>query len=331
MRRLTTDEFIQRAIAVHGDEYDYSKVNYHDMHTNVVIICRKHGDFLQTPCNHLKGYGCMYCHKIDGRKLDMTLVLSRFREVHGDKYDYSLIQYKNSKTKIKIICPVHGVFEQTPEKHMKGHGCPKCCSNHKADTQLFIEKARRVHGDLYDYSCVEYVNSLTPVCIIDKEYGMFWQRPDAHVRGEGHWARRSVKIHETKKKNGSYRISKPEQKMYSLLVDKFGVNDVFSQYKCERYPFVCDFYIKSLDLFIELNAFWTHGRHWFNSCNSDDLKEVQRIKEQIQLGKRLYNSYLHTWTVSDVKKRNIAKQNGLNYLVFWDNDLSDFYVWYNRM
>lgn len=331
MRRLTTEEFIKRAVEVHGWEYDYSQTIYQDMHSDVVIVCKKHGKFMQTPSNHLKGHGCHICHKIEGRRLSNDVVLRRFQKAHRGKYDYSLMEYKNRKTKIKIICPIHGIFEQTPEKHMVGHGCPKCCTNFKSNTELFVEKAKAVHGDLYDYSKVEYVNSITPVCIIDKDFGEFWQRPDAHVRGEGHFSRRSMKIHQTKKKNNSYRISRPEQEVYELLVAKFGKDDVMSQYRSEVYPFACDFYIVSLDLYIELNAFWTHGGHWFDSSDPKDREELLRIEKQRRLGKRLYDSYLHTWTVSDVLKRETAERMQLNYLVFWDNDLSDFHIWYDSL
>lgn len=86
-----------------------------------------------------------------------------------------------------------GPFVQSPEKHMAGQGCPKCAPNHKDTKESFIEKARAKHGDFYDYSKVEYVDEHTPVCIIDPEYGPFWQQPNSHLNGRGNPVRRGEK------------------------------------------------------------------------------------------------------------------------------------------
>lgn len=329
MKRLTTSEFIERAKFVHGDTYDYGRVVYHDMHSNVEIVCKKHGVFLQTPSNHLKGHGCEICNKRDGRSLGISEFLSRSQAVHGSKYDYSCVQYKNTKTKVKIVCPDHGVFYQTPEKHISGHGCPKCAKNHKDTVDSFIQKAKAVHGDLYDYSYVEYVDTYTKVCIIDPEYGAFWQKPGAHLRGEGHPLRKPEKCYHTKKLKGSFHVSKPERIVYDLLLKKFGESNVFREYRSNQYPFSCDFWVKSFDLYIELNIYVTHGGHWFDPENVEDLKRLEYIKSKIRPG-NLYQKMVYVWTESDVKKRKIAIQNKLNYCVFWDYDLTDFMEWYNN-
>jgi hypothetical protein len=120
----TTEEFIRRAKKVHGDKYDYSKVEYKGTHTKVCIICPIHGEFFQTPNNHLHGQGCLAC---GGRKqLTKEEFIQKAREVHGDKYDYSKVEYVNKNTKVKIICPIHGEFEQEPNSHLEGKGCPNC-------------------------------------------------------------------------------------------------------------------------------------------------------------------------------------------------------------
>ena len=87
------------------------------------------------------------------------------RELHGDKYDYSKVEYIGALKKVCIICPIHGGFEQTPHNHLGGQGCPTCgkCIPTKEE---WIAEARKVHGDKYDYSKVDYVNSRTKVCII---------------------------------------------------------------------------------------------------------------------------------------------------------------------
>ena len=123
------------------------------------------------------------------RRLTVEQVISGFKEVHGDRYDYSLItDYKNNAQKLPIICPEHGVFYQEQYIHKNGHGCPICGKN-KADNirrvqicaESFVDKARKIHGNKYDYSKVEYKNNCTPVCIICPEHGEFWQVPYSHL------------------------------------------------------------------------------------------------------------------------------------------------------
>lgn len=327
MKKLTTDEFIKRAKSIHGNKYIYDNAIYVDVHTPVEIICPIHGVFKQALNNHMRGAGCSICNKQEKRKLSVRDVISRFRDVHGDKYDYMCVKYKNSKTAVDIICPIHGVFKQTPYKHMTGHGCPKCCLNYPDDDASFIFKARQVHGELYDYSKVHYVNSQTKVCIIDRQYGEFWQKPYAHLNGEGHPKRKSEKCYNTKKMNGTLYSSKPEMQVKDLLYAKFGRDDVLCQYMSQEYPFACDFYIKSLDLYIELNLYVTHGGHWFDATNESDIARLNILKARA-LPRNMYEKMIYVWTVSDINKRNIALQNSLNYLVFWEYDLSDFMNWY---
>lgn len=124
MRKLTTEEFIKRARAIHGDKYDYSKVVYVNSYTKVCIICPKHGEFWATPNNHLRGKGCKMCNV--GVVWDTESFISRIIETRGNRYDYSKVNYTDGKTKVCIICPEHGEFWQSPSHHLQGQGCPKC-------------------------------------------------------------------------------------------------------------------------------------------------------------------------------------------------------------
>lgn len=187
-KKLTTEEFVKRAREVHGDKYDYSKVKYVDIHTEVCIICPKHGEFLQKPSYHLRGNGCSKCGVVSKqKKLSSTTkeFIKKAREVHGNKYNYSKVKYVNSHTNICIICPEHGEFKQTPSMHLEGHGCPKCAGVGKLNTIEFINRARDVHGDKYDYSKIEYVDANTKVRIICPKHGEFKQTPAAHLKGQG--------------------------------------------------------------------------------------------------------------------------------------------------
>lgn len=104
---------------------------------------------------------------------------------HGYKYDYKKVEYKGNKTKVCIVCPIHGEFWQRPYKHLQGQGCPKCANNIKCSIDIFIEKAKKIHGNKYDYSNVNYINALTKVCIICPEHGEFWQTPSGHLHNKG--------------------------------------------------------------------------------------------------------------------------------------------------
>ena len=178
----TTEQFIEEAKKIHGDKYDYSKVNYIDAHTKVCIICPKHGEFWQDACKHVthKKSGCPKCAK-ERQRLTTDEFIKRSKLVHGDKYDYSKVEYIDSITKVCIICPEHGEFWQTPNKHLLGRGCPKCANNTKLTTEEFIRRAKIIHGDKYDYSKVEYDGLEKHVCIVCPEHGEFWQTPHHHI------------------------------------------------------------------------------------------------------------------------------------------------------
>jgi len=139
-KKLTTEQFIEKAKTVHGDKYDYSLVKYKNARTKVKIICTDHGVFEQIPNSHLKNHGCPKCKykKLSSLNIDNNdLFVKKSNTIHNNKYDYSLVEYKTTWDKVKIICPVHGVFEQTPNAHIQGQGCPKCaCIISKQETEL---------------------------------------------------------------------------------------------------------------------------------------------------------------------------------------------------
>ena len=170
MRKLSTKEFIEKARKVHGDKYDYSKVEYVNSQTKVCIICPEHGEFWQTPNVHLGQKGCPKC--ANNIKLSTKEFIEKARKVHGDKYDYSKVVYKGMHTKVCIICPEHGEFWQKPMLHINQKcGCRLCGYDRishklKSNQESFLERAKEVHGEKYDYSKVNYINMRTNVCII---------------------------------------------------------------------------------------------------------------------------------------------------------------------
>ena len=119
------------------------------------------------------------------RKLTTGEFIEKARAVHGDKYDYSQVEYVGNKKKVIITCPDHGEFEQSPDKHLMGRGCVECAGLRRSTTSEFIKKAKIAHGDRYDYSKVTYVNNHTKVKIICHEHGVFEQKPNGHLGGKG--------------------------------------------------------------------------------------------------------------------------------------------------
>lgn len=172
----TLQTFIDKAKLKHGDKYDYSKVVYIKSKLPVEIICKKHGSFLMTPNNHVKNYGCKKCSLAE-KTFKMDDVIAKCKEIHGDKFDYSKVEYKNMNEKITIICKNHGEFYVRPSNHIYlKSGCPNCCisKNEKLIEEYLIqhnikyEKQKSYDDCVYKYKlrfdfylpefnlCIEY-------------------------------------------------------------------------------------------------------------------------------------------------------------------------------
>jgi very-short-patch-repair endonuclease len=189
MERLTTQEFIKRGKNVHRNKYDYSKTSYISFHEKLIIICPKHGEFTQRASDHLR-YGCKECgldRSREGTRCTANQFIQKAIIKHGNKYDYSKVVYHNNKTKVEIVCLIHGSFLQTPDNHIEhiGKGCRKCAGNILYTKKIFVSKAHQIHDYKYNYSFVEYKNIKTKVIIICSEHGKFRQTPHKHLLGNG--------------------------------------------------------------------------------------------------------------------------------------------------
>lgn len=183
-RKKTTKQFIEESKKIHGDKYDYSLTLYENNHTKVSITCPIHGQFTVRPNDHLsKKVGCNKCNNggIGKKNKTKSKILDRFRLIHGDKYDYSLVEYIDFDTKVSILCKTHGVFLQTPHHHVNGSGCAKCAGLNTPTTEEFVEKSKKIHGDDYDYSMVDYKNNRTKVILICKQHGQFEVTPNDNL------------------------------------------------------------------------------------------------------------------------------------------------------
>lgn len=184
MKRKTKEQFVKEAITVHGDKYDYSKTEYIGGKKKAVITCPEHGDFEQTPHNHLFGNGCKKCSfsRMTGNSESF---IRKAREIHGKRYGYDNAVYKNSKTKVVINCRVHGDFNVSPDNHInKKSGCPACAGNTTAQ-EKWIEACSEMHNFKYDYSKAKYTTKDKKVLIICPDHGEFYQEANSHKNGCG--------------------------------------------------------------------------------------------------------------------------------------------------
>ena len=166
---------------IHNNKYDYTKTKYEHSHKKVKIICPEHGEFEQSPCNHI--YGKQGCPKCGGtNKLTIVEFIKRSNKIHNYEYEYDFVELKNSKTKVKIICKNHGIFEQTPNVHLNGSICPQCAIENLRRTKDFLDKSKNKYLNKYDYSLVDYKRVDRKVKIICHVHGVFEQRPDHHLK-----------------------------------------------------------------------------------------------------------------------------------------------------
>lgn len=159
MNKRTLESFISDSIKIHGNKYDYSKVNYIDIHSKVLIHCNTCGkDFEQEPNCHLHGSGCATCSK--KKKKTSESFAKEATELHKGAYKYSLVNYKNNSTKAEIICKkCKNHFWQSPHAHLSGQGCPYCKGTPKKTKKQFIKEAKKVHGNKYSYYKVNYIST----------------------------------------------------------------------------------------------------------------------------------------------------------------------------
>lgn len=181
---VTTETFIEKAKLIHEDSYDYSLVKYKKAIESVTIICKKHDKFKQTPHSHLQGHGCPKCG--GGVKHTVNYFIEKAKTIHGEKYSYDLVEYVDDKTHVMIICPTHGIFEQTPNSHLSGTNCPKC-HHDKCRTKLcdFIQKSHNIHNNKYDYSKVVFNSIIDKIEIVCPIHGLFIQTVTSHLNGSG--------------------------------------------------------------------------------------------------------------------------------------------------
>lgn len=251
----TKEEFIEKAKKVHGDKFDYSKVDYLDKFYKVKIICDKGHEFMQRPYLHVQGNGCISCARLNQIKALATTkedYVVKARAVHGDKYNYDKTVLGSSKDKINITCDKHGEFWCRKDHHLSGVGCKQCSvedqkTKYSRTNDQFIEDAKAIHGDEYDYSKVDYINNKTKVKIICPIHGEFEQTPDSHINRKAKCPHCSNKFRGFGGAKERTNVREVLTKVFNKSNIQYKVDYTFPEYEKVNY----DFYLPNMKLLVE--------------------------------------------------------------------------------
>jgi G:T-mismatch repair DNA endonuclease (very short patch repair protein) len=298
-KKLTKKECVDKGNEKHNFQYDYSLVKYIARNVEIKIICPKHGIFEQLPYNHWMGKGCPKCANLkrkNRRRHKFVDFLKLAVRKHGLKYDYSLVNYINNKTKIKIICPNHGIFEQIPYDHFAGKNCLKCAGTYKPNTKEYIQKAEKVHGkSTYDYRYVDYINNQTNIKISCFKHGIFEQNPNNHLN----------KKYGCPKCGCGKNISKGQRRLFDILQKNNIKATMEHPILTKKTKYIVDIFILEKNIIIEY-----YGDYWH--CNPKKYSEDKIVKQNKKKAGEI-------WNYDTKRKKELEK---LNYKVFivWESD-----------
>lgn len=187
-KKLTQEEFINKAKEIHGDRYGYQDTAYTGRRNTIQVYCNTHKKYFPIQAgNFLNGSGCRDCY-LDSKKDTLESFIAKAKKIHQDKYDYSYVRYKGSKSYVRILCTTCGtMIRQKPNDHLSGYGCKTCADNaNRSSKEHFIKLAQEVHGDKYSYDNYTYINVTTPSWITCPLHGDFKQDCVHHVyKGQG--------------------------------------------------------------------------------------------------------------------------------------------------
>ena len=286
---LSTDEFVQIAETTYPGLYSYDSTEFKGSKTNVVINCKKHGNFSVRPYRFLSGNKCPECRKDDRRQDKQKSFIAAAIEVHGDKYDYSDVVFVKNNTKVAIGCPEHGTFYQTPKDHKKGRGCRKCANltigdSKRASFDAVVQKANATHDNTYTYVPVEYHNQNTKLKVICQEHGEFEQSAANHVRGWGC------------PKCGRLGLQSKQEKEVCDFVSSLGVD--ISVNSRNIIDGELDIYVPDNRIAIEYN-----GLYWHSDVFKETGYHLNKLIRCHEVDVRLIHIFEHEWTL----KQDIVK------------------------
>jgi G:T-mismatch repair DNA endonuclease (very short patch repair protein) len=303
-RTSDIEAFIKKANEVHNNKYNYSNAVYVNSHTKLEIICPIHGAFPQIPSSHLSGAGCYMCAVEERAKSiasNTNEFIKRVKEIHGEKYDYSKVNYISAIIEIEIICPIHGSFPQTPHSHLQGRGCSECGVDKRAKsktstTEIFIGRANIKHDFKYDYHLVDYVSAITEIEIICPIHGPFPQAPVHHLQGHG-----CPKC--------AHTISKPETAWLNSLniPNNKKHRNVYIKIKSKKRGFKVDGFDPATNTIYEF-----YGDFWHGNPNNSRFKPTDYNKITHCTFNELY--------IKTLEKEQALKAAGYKVISIWESD-----------
>lgn len=273
---ITTEEYIKKAMMCHKENrYDYSLTIYKGQRKKIKIKCNRCGEFFeQKPDSHLRGGECVKCYGYDTLKFNQEEYIDKCKKIHGEnRYDYSMVKYKNSRTHIRLKCNECGnIFDQNARSHSRGFGCRICANNKKLTTEEFIKKSKKIHGEnRYDYSLSIYTNGRNKVLIkCNKCRHLFEVRAESHHRGQG---------------CPRCNDSKGEKKISDFLKNKYINYEPQKRFKECRYklPLPFDFYLPDYNMCIEYDGKQhSHNIFYFGGKIRENLYEELKIRDKIK-------------------------------------------------
>ena len=303
---MKTEKFIEDAISIHNNKYNYSLVEYINCKTKVDIICKIHGTFQQRASHHMDGRGCVKCS--DNRLCDSTFI-ERSNNIHNNKYDYSLVEYINYDTKVDIICKTHGTFQQTPNKHLSGKGCLKCgyliVRNSKYPISSVeyqndvISRVNNIHNNKYDYSLVKYINCKTRVDIICNIHGIFKQSMNSHLSGKG--------CPLCKSSSGEMKIVNVLNKIDIEYLTEYSFKDLINPRS--NYKLRFDFYLPRYNMCIEYDGkqHFETIKYFGGDVAFNNRRYLDKIKDKYCNDNDIILLRIPYWDFNDIEK--IIKDN----------------------
>lgn len=289
----TIERFIRESTQTHGDKYDYLNSKYNKKTKQVNITCRIHGEFLQSFYVHIAGHGCMKCIE-DKNRLRATpidKIIEKARAVHGNRYDYSMVDTPGIKFPMKIICKDHGLFIQSGEAHIHAQqNCPQCADT-RLTTEIFIERSIKKHGNKFDYSQVNYINHTTKVIIFCPKHGKSLQYP----------------LHHIKTTHGCNKCGKNVSNGETKWLDTFNIplENRSKRIDIESKHFKVDAYDPVTNTIYEFNGDFWHGNP--DLFNLNDINNATK-----STFRHLYNKTM--------AKAAALQAAGYNLISIWEND-----------
>lgn len=321
-KKLSKETFLSLCREKFGNKFEYDLTDYKNLSSKIAVTCPEHGTFKQTANLHLNSkYGCPKC-AADSVSKNSAMTTADFIKkaiaVHGDKYDYSKVEYQGNK-RVHIICPIHGEFWQSPHNHLFGNGCPKCGRQRTINLSRmtqddFIRRAAEIHDNKYDYSKVKYVDYRTKVTIGCPVHGEFKQTPDDHLQGKGC------------PKCGNL-LSKSENEIYEYCCSLVGKENVIQSEHSIIKPHEIDIYIPSLKIGIEYNGLRWHSeefgkdRHYHITktlaCEKKGIRLIQIFEDEYEFSKDLVLSKIkHILGKDENLKKVYARKCHINEISF---------------